>query len=75
MIYNVTAYQENKHLFNVRACHIDIDDLQTTIYTSKQFGNNTIRFIHTLKSVNICQGIITAYYCNDDYLIITKVHD
>lgn len=75
MIYNVIAYRGTKHLFNVRSCHIDIDDSQTVIYMVKQHENNVIRVNHLLKSVNLSRGIITVYYCNDDYLIITKAND
>ncbi len=72
--YSVVAYRDAERLFSVNAVHIDIDQLQTVIYLNKYMGEGSvIRFIHPLKTINVVLGTITAYYCNDEYLIITSI--
>ncbi len=72
--YSVTAYRDTERLFSVNAVHIDIDELQTVIHLNKHMGERSvIRFIHPLKTINVVSGTITAYYCNDEYIIITAI--
>jgi len=71
-------YDNNGKLsYQTFARKIDITDLQTIIYLYCQpkyedSEKYTTRLILSVKSTNIVDGVVTVYYVNDSYCVITR---
>lgn len=73
-MYNIIHYnQDGEKLYSAPIKRVDIITSHSLFYHSEQ-KSAVYRIYTTLTSVNLERGIITAYYLDGSYIIITKIN-